>query len=76
MGQNSYLIEVGVEVLHRGLILQEGHQVPVRLQGLLVQLKGGRLLLNIWGWDLLSNGTLARIAHVLKIMTHLRKRGK
>ena len=72
MGQNSYLIEVGVEVLHRGLILR----VPVRLQGLLVQLKGGRLLLNIWGQDLLSNGTIARIAHVLKIMTHLRKRGK
>ena len=73
MDQNSYLFEVVVDVFRREIFGGQRHQVPIRLQSLLAQLGRGWLLLLVWGRSLFPNGAVTGIAHLLKIMTYLRK---
>ena len=73
MGQIRYLFEVGVEMLRGGLVLWEGYQVIIGTQGLRTWLGWNRFLLLVWGRSLIPDGPIAWIAHLLKIMTYLRK---
>ena len=71
--KTSYLFEVVVNRRHWGTFSGQSHQVPIRPQSLLAWQGRGRLLLLVRGRGLFPNGTIARIAHLLKIITYLRK---
>ena len=73
--KKNYLFKIVVGGLHRGSLGGQSHQVPIRPQSLLARLGQGRFLLMVRGRGFLPNGTIARVAHLLKIMTHLIKKG-
>ena len=68
--KTSYLVEVVVNRRHWGTFSGQSHQVPIRPQSLLAWQGRGRLLLLVRGRGLFP---IARIAHLLKIITYLRK---
>ena len=60
-------------MLRGGLVLREGYQVSIGTQSLLARLGRGRFLLLVRGRGLFPKGAIARIAHLLKIITYLKK---
>ena len=73
MDQTRYLFEVVVDGHNRGIVSGQGHQVPIRLQSLLAWQGRGRLFRLVRRQGFVPNGTIARVAHLLKIITYLRK---
>ena len=76
MDQTRYLFEVVVDGHNRGIVSGQGHQMPIRPQSLVTRQGRGWFLLLVRRQDFLPNGPVAWIAHLLKIITYLRKKYK